>query len=130
MLSVTSQIRFMRDPTRGGMATVLNELVKRCHVGVEINETSVPMSEGVKGMCELLGMDPMYIANEGKVVVVCGKRDAGKLLQAMKKDPLGRNAAITGEIVKEHPGTAVLRTGTGGKRIIDVLMGDMLPRIC
>lgn len=130
MLSVTSQIRFMRDPTRGGAATVLNELAGKFNVGIEIDEALVPVSRGVKGMCELLGMDPMYIANEGKVIAVCGRRNARKLLRTMKKEPFGREAEIVGDIVREHPGKVILRTVSGGKRIMDVLMGDQLPRIC
>jgi hydrogenase expression/formation protein HypE len=129
-LSVSDQIRFMRDATRGGLATVLCELAERKNFGIEINEDTLPVNENVRGMCELLGFDPLYVANEGKVVIVVGKEDAEKVLKALKENELGQEAAIIGEVVDEHQGKAWLTTGIGGRRIIDMLAGEQLPRIC
>jgi len=129
-LAVTDQIRFMRDATRGGLATVLCELAENKNFGIEINEAALPVNENVKGMCELLGFDPLYVANEGKVVMVVGKKDAEKVLETLRKNKLGKEAAIIGEIVNEHLGRAWLTTGIGGRRIIDMLAGEQLPRIC
>jgi hydrogenase expression/formation protein HypE len=129
-LSVTGQMKFMRDATRGGLATVLCELVENRNFGIEIDESALPVNENVRGMCELLGFDPLYVANEGKVVLVIGKEDADKVLETLKKNVLGKNAAIIGEIVGEHKGKAWMTTGIGGRRIIDMLAGEQLPRIC
>jgi len=125
-----STVKFMRDPTRGGVATVLNELVDKIHLGIEIDESSLPLSHGVKAMCELLGFDPMHVANEGKVVIVASEPEGLKLLEAMKRNNLGLRSAIIGRVVSDHPGKVVLRNETGGRRIIDSLSGDQLPRIC
>ena len=129
-MMISDKIRFMRDATRGGLATVLCELVENKNFGIEINESVLPVNENVRGMCELLGFDPMYVANEGKVVLVVGKEDADKVLETLRNNVLGRQAAIIGEIVKEHYGKAWLTTGIGGRRIIDMLAGEQLPRIC
>jgi hydrogenase expression/formation protein HypE len=129
-LDATREMKFMRDPTRGGLATVLNELAEKKTFGIEIDESLIPVNENVRGMCELLGFDPLYVANEGKVVMVVPEEDAGNVLSALKNNELGRQAAIIGEIVSEHPGKAWLKTGIGGKRIIDMLAGEQLPRIC
>jgi hydrogenase expression/formation protein HypE len=129
-LAVTDQIRFMRDATRGGLATVLCELAEKKNFGIEINEAALPVNENVRGMCELLGFDPLYVANEGKVVMVVGKKDAEKVLETLRKNELGQKAAIIGEVVNEHLGRAWLTTGIGGRRIIDMLAGEQLPRIC
>jgi len=130
ILKVTDKISFMRDATRGGVATVVNEIAQKCKVGVEIDETCVPVNPDVRVMCEILGFDPLYIANEGKVVVVADASDADRVLNAMRKIKTGRDAAIIGEITSDHKGKAVLKTRSGGKRILDELMGDQLPRIC
>jgi len=129
-LAVTDQIRFMRDATRGGLATVLCELAEKKNFGIEINEAALLVNENVRGMCELLGFDPLYVANEGKVVMVVGKKDAEKVLETLRKNELGQKAAIIGEVVNEHLGRAWLTTGIGGRRIIDMLAGEQLPRIC
>ncbi|OQX75908.1 MAG: hydrogenase expression/formation protein HypE [Bacteroidetes bacterium 4484_249] len=129
-LNVTDNIKFMRDATRGGLATVLTELAEDSNFGIEIDENALPVNENVRGMCELLGFDPLYVANEGKVVMVVGKDDADKVLEEIKKNELGAEAAIIGEIVNEHYGKAWLTTGIGGRRIIDMLAGEQLPRIC
>jgi hydrogenase expression/formation protein HypE len=130
VLNVSDNINFMRDATRGGLATVLCELVEENKFGIEINEDTLPVNENVRGMCELLGFDPLYVANEGKVVMVVGEEDADKVLQVLKENDLGKEAAIIGEVVDDHKGKAWLTTGIGGRRIIDMLAGEQLPRIC
>ena len=123
-------VKFMRDPTRGGVATVLNELVGKIGLGIEIDESALPLNKGVKAMCEVLGFDPLHIANEGKVLIVAGQEDGLKILETLKKNILGLESSIIGRVVSEHPGKVVLRNETGGRRIIDSLSGDQLPRIC
>ncbi|MDD3877183.1 MAG: hydrogenase expression/formation protein HypE [Bacteroidales bacterium] len=130
ILNTGSRINFMRDATRGGMATVLCELAEQLKLGVEIEEFRVPVNENVRGMCELLGFDPFYVANEGKVILVVHPDDAELVLETMKLHELGKDASIIGEIVEAHPSKAILNTGIGGKRIIDMLAGEQLPRIC
>jgi len=129
-MKVSNKINFMRDATRGGLATVLCELAEHNKFGIEINEETLPVNENVRGMCELLGFDPLYVANEGKVVMVVGEEDAEAVLNALKENDLGKNAAIIGEVVDDHKGKAWLTTGIGGRRIIDMLAGEQLPRIC
>ena len=130
VLDQTGSVRFMRDATRGGVATVLNELTAKIPYGIEINEDTIPVNRGVKAMCELLGFDPLYIANEGKVILVVPGKDSSLVLEIMRKNILGRESSIIGKVVQDHPHKVVLKTTTGGKRIIDVLTGDQLPRIC
>ncbi len=130
VLDTGAGIKFMRDATRGGLATVACEITRLSRYGIDIDENSVPVDENVRGMCELLGFDPFYVANEGKVVMVADAADAEKVVQTMKSHPLGRDAAVIGEVVDEHPGRAVLHTGIGGRRIMDMLAGGQLPRIC
>lgn len=130
VLNTTDEIRFMRDATRGGLGTVLSELVKGKEFGLQVLEDKLVINEKVKGICELLGFDPLYVANEGKVVMVIGQKDAEKVLTTMQKHPLGKDASIIGEITAGHKGTAWLETVIGGKRIIDMLSGQQLPRIC
>jgi hydrogenase expression/formation protein HypE len=120
----------MRDPTRGGVAAVLNELAMKINMGIEIDESALPVNKGVKAMCEILGFDPLHIANEGKVILVAGKNECGNILEIMKQDKLGKNSAVIGRIVSEHPRKVALKTITGGRRILDQMTGDLLPRIC
>jgi hydrogenase expression/formation protein HypE len=120
----------MRDPTRGGVATVLNELAEKTGFGIEIEEFALPVSKGVSTMCELFGFDPLYIANEGKVLIVADAAESNHILEIMKRNELGRQSAIIGRVTSDHPGKVVLETATGGQRIIDTLTGDPLPRIC
>ncbi len=129
-VSTKIKINFMRDATRGGIGTVLSEMAKNREFGVHIQEDKIPMDEGVRGMCELLGFDPLYVANEGKIIMVVDNKDADKVLQILKNNKYGKNASIIGEIKDEHFGTAWLETVVGGKRIIDMLSGQQLPRIC
>lgn len=130
ILEQTTSVTFMRDPTRGGVATVLNELATKISRGIEIEESALPVNKGVQAMCELLGFDPLYIANEGKVVIVASEEESEMILRIMRKNELGREASVIGKIVAEHSGRVVLKSVTGGKRIIDSLTGDQLPRIC
>jgi hydrogenase expression/formation protein HypE len=123
-------VKFMRDPTRGGVATVLNELAEKTKLGIEISESDLPVSNGVRAMCEVLGFDPLHIANEGKVLIICNQDDAQSILNIMKDNVLGKKSAVIGRIVNDHPGRVVLKNETGGRRIIDSLTGDLLPRIC
>lgn len=130
MLATGVDIKAMRDPTRGGLATVINEFAAAANCAIVVREDAVPMRNEVKGACELLGFDPLYLANEGKLIVVVARDGAERLLAAMKKNPLGSNAAIIGEVVKDPKGKAILETPIGNKRILDMLTGEQLPRIC
>jgi len=130
VLEVSDQVKFMRDATRGGLATVLCELAESRKLGFEIDESKLPVKENVRGICELLGFDPLYVANEGKVLMIVGKKDAAKVLETLKRNELGKNAVNIGEVVDEHKGKAWMTTGIGGRRIIDMLAGEQLPRIC
>ena len=125
-----SAVKFMRDPTRGGVATVLNELAGKIGMGIEIDETAVPVNRGVQAMCEILGFDPLHVANEGKVVIVAAEEKGQEILEILRRDPLGARSAIIGQITGDHAGKVVLKNETGGRRIIDSLSGDQLPRIC
>ena len=129
-LKISDGIKFMRDATRGGLATVICELAKSKKLGITINEKDIPVKEIVKGTCEIFGFDPLYLANEGKVVMVVAKEDAEKILETMKNHPKGKEAAIIGEITQSNPGKVLMQTEVGGRRIIDMLAGEMLPRIC
>lgn len=129
MLSVGG-IKFMRDPTRGGVATVLCEIAENSNIGIKIKEEALPIHENVLSFSEILGLDPLYIANEGKVIAVVDKDKVKPMLSNMKKNVLGKESAVIGEITKENKGKVVLETVIGGKRIIDRLTGDQLPRIC
>ncbi len=130
MLKASSHIHVLRDPTRGGLATSLNEISSQSQVGMRIEESKVPVHDAVRAACEMLGYDPLYIANEGKLVAIVAPEDAERLLEAMRADPHGEEAAIVGEVVAEPRGKVLLRTGIGGTRIVDMLAGEMLPRIC
>jgi hydrogenase expression/formation protein HypE len=125
-----SAIRFMRDATRGGLATVLCEVAHDKNIGILLDEFAIPVRESVMGLCELLGFDPLYVANEGKVVMIVAKDEADKVIRAMRKDALGKQSVVIGEVVADHPGTVILETEVGGRRIVDMLSGAQLPRIC
>jgi len=129
-LQVSPNIKFMRDPTRGGVATVLCELVEQKNFGIEIDESAILVQEKVRGLCEILGFDPMYVANEGKVIMIVAQEDAEQIVDTLKKDKLGKNSVVIGEIVDDHHGKSWINTGIGGRRIIDMLAGEQLPRIC
>jgi hydrogenase expression/formation protein HypE len=123
-------VRCMRDPTRGGLATILNEWATAANVGIEIEDTAIPLREQVRGLCEVLGLDPLYVANEGKVVAALSPAFAEMALAALRGHPLGEHAAIIGCVTAAHPGTVALRTSLGVHRILQVLVGEQLPRIC
>jgi len=123
-------IKFMRDPTRGGLATVLCEIAETAGVSVQVRDEMIPVRREVSGICEILGFDPLYLANEGKVVMVVDDAIADELCDALREEDLGEDAAVIGEISGENPGEVVLRTAVGGSRLITMLAGDQLPRIC
>jgi hydrogenase expression/formation protein HypE len=130
MVEAAPDIHVLRDPTRGGLAAVLNEIARESHVGVMIREDRIPIATAVRGACELLGLDPLYVANEGKLVCFAAHEDADRLLPVMRAHPLGAHAAIIGEVIEDPDGFVQMRTGFGGTRIVDWITGDQLPRIC
>jgi hydrogenase expression/formation protein HypE len=130
ILSACPATRCMRDPTRGGLSSALNELATASRVGVVLDEAAIPIRSEVRGACELLGLDPLYVANEGKLIAVVPPEDADRALEAMRSQSLGRDAAIVGTVVADHPGMVVLRSRVGGQRVVTLLAGEQLPRIC
>jgi hydrogenase expression/formation protein HypE len=130
ILEVTDGVKFMRDATRGGLATVLAELAQKRNFGITLEESSILVRPKVRAFCELLGFDPLYVANEGKVVIITSSAEALDVLKVMQEHELGQEAVIIGEIVAENSGKAWIKTGIGGKRILDMLAGEQLPRIC
>ncbi len=130
MVSVVPAIHCLRDPTRGGLATTLNELAQQSNVGMKLQESSIPIRPAVTAACELLGLDPLYVANEGKLICICAQDDAQRLLDAMLAHPLGRQAAIIGEVIEDQHGFVQMETSFGGSRVVDWLAGEQLPRIC
>ncbi len=130
LLDACSSVRFVRDATRGGLATVLNEVAEASEVGIQIQEDKTPIRDEVKGFCEILGLDPLYLANEGKLVCAVAEEDADKALAAMNAHKHGRGSVAIGRAVAERPGRVVMETVFGGRRIVDMLVGEQLPRIC
>ena len=130
MVAAVPQIHCLRDPTRGGLATTLNELAHQSRVGMRIRQTAIPLKPEVHAACELLGLDPLYVANEGKLVAICAADDAGRLLAAMRAHPLGAEASVIGTVVADDNGFVQMETEFGGSRIVDWLAGEQLPRIC
>lgn len=130
MLAASKEIHVMRDPTRGGVASTLNEIAQQSGVGIVLQETAVPIHPPVKAACEILGFDPLYIANEGKLLAIVGREDAERLLAVMQQTQYGEEAAIIGEVTAEAKGRVLMKTNIGSTRVVDVLMGEMLPRIC
>lgn len=130
ILDVCPEVHAMRDATRGGLATVLNEFALSSEVGIRLDEQSIPVREEVMGVCEILGLDPLYLANEGKLVVVVPRSHSKSVLSAMKSHPAGEDACIVGEVIDSPPGVVLLQTAFGAERIVDMLVGDQLPRIC
>jgi hydrogenase expression/formation protein HypE len=127
---VESPVHVLRDPTRGGVASALNEIARKANLGITIDETAVPMDDEVRGACELLGFDPLYVANEGRLIAIMEEHAAGTALEAMRAHPHGRRAARIGSVVDDHPRRVVLRSSIGGQRVVDMLSGEQLPRIC
>lgn len=130
VMAVSSNVHFMRDATRGGLASVLCEIAENKEFGISIDEKSIKVTDGARGMCEVLGIDPLYVANEGKVIMIVASDDAEKVLSVMKKHELGKDSVIIGDVSNEHYGMCWMNTEIGGKRIIDMLSGEQLPRIC
>ncbi len=130
MLNATKSIRVLRDPTRGGVASVLNELAESSQIGLRIHEESIPISDEVRGACEILGLDPLYVANEGKVIAVVPPEQADVVLATMRSHPLGAESQIIGEAIAGHKGTVLMQSNIGGSRVVDMLSGEQLPRIC
>ncbi len=129
MLNSGGEIRCMRDPTRGGVSSTLNEIAEQSRVGIRLEEDAIPIREEVRGACEMLGLDPLYVANEGKLIAIVAPQAAENVLQAMRANPLGQNARLIGSVVEGSP-RVTIRTALGTSRIVDMLAGDQLPRIC
>jgi hydrogenase expression/formation protein HypE len=130
MLLASKEIHVLRDPTRGGVASALNEIAEKSQKGIRIDESAIPVTPSVQGACEILGLDPLYVANEGKLLAFVPAEQSEALLAVMRQHPLGREASIIGEVVSEHPGIVVMKTTIGGNRVVDMLSGEQLPRIC
>lgn len=130
MLDSGAALRVLRDPTRGGLATTLNEIAKQSGVGMMLHESAIAVNQPVEAACEFLGLDPLYVANEGKLIAICAPQDAPRLLQAMRAHPLGREASVIGEVLEDAHGFVQMTTRLGGRRVVDWLAGEQLPRIC
>ncbi len=130
ILAACHNVHVLRDPTRGGVTSVMTEIAQSAGVGVLLQEAAVPISEEVKGACEILGLDPLYVANEGKLIAVVPPDEADAALAAMHNHPLGKNAAVIGRVVSDHAGFVTMKTRVGGTRVVDMLSGEQLPRIC
>ena len=130
MLAVSKEIRVLRDPTRGGIASSLNEIAKLSDVGVVLHDSKVPVPRVVRSACEMLGLDPFYVANEGKLLAIVAREKADELVETMRKNEFGQKAAIIGEVVAEHKGMVVSKTTFGATRVVDMQLGEQLPRIC
>jgi len=130
MFRMGRALHVLRDPTRGGVASALNEIAERSRVGIAIEESRIPIRDDVQGACEILGLDPLYVANEGKLLAFVSPDEAQRVLAIMREHPLGRDAAIIGKVVADHPEIVLMRTRIGANRIVDMLSGEQLPRIC
>jgi hydrogenase expression/formation protein HypE len=131
MLDVGGEsIHCMRDPTRGGLSSALNEIAQRSGVSMQLDEPKIPVREAVRGACEMLGLDPLYVANEGKLIAIVNNSEAEKVLEAMRRHPLARDAQMIGRVTKQDSAPVTIRTAYGTNRIVDMLSGDQLPRIC
>jgi hydrogenase expression/formation protein HypE len=128
--AVGPEVHVLRDPTRGGLSSALNEIASSAGMGIVLEEAHIPIWDEVKGACEILGLDPLYVANEGKCLAIVAPEVAEAALEVMQSHPLGREAAIIGRVEAEHPGSVILRSQVGGKRVVDMLSGEQLPRIC
>jgi hydrogenase expression/formation protein HypE len=126
---MAEDVRFMRDPTRGGAAAVLNELVENRPFGITLHEDKIPFSPGAGGVCEMLGLDPLHVASEGRLIAICAPEVADSILEAWRADPYGEGAACIGEVTADA-GRVIMQTITGGRRLVDLPRGELLPRIC
>ncbi len=130
MLLACGNIHVMRDPTRGGVASVLNEIAGAAQVGIVIDEEAIPLDDAVRGACEILGLDPLYVANEGKLLAFVPPEGTDAVIAAMRAHPLGRESRVIGKVISEHPRVVVMKTSIGSTRVVDMLSGEQLPRIC
>ena len=130
ILAASDKVHVLRDPTRGGVGTTLNEIAESSRVGIDLKENQLPVRDAVAGVCELLGFDPLYVANEGKLLAFVAAEDVEAVLAAIRSDPYGREAVVIGEVTADHPCQVVMETRIGGRRIVDMLTGEQLPRIC
>src|SRR3990172_772283 len=130
MLEASERIHVLRDPTRGGVATTLNEIAKQSRIGIELIESSLPVRPAVRAACEMLGFDPLYVANEGKMIAIVGREDADQVLEVMRSTRYGEESVVIGEVQPDPKARVLMKTAIGSSRIVDVLMGEMLPRIC
>lgn len=130
MLAAGKGVHVLRDPTRGGLASALNEIAESAQLGVEIVDAAIPVPDQVRGACEILGLDPLYVANEGKLIAFVDPSDTAAVIGAMKRHSVGSEAVVIGQAVARHPGTVILRSRIGGSRVVDMLSGEQLPRIC
>ncbi|MCB0037964.1 MAG: hydrogenase expression/formation protein HypE [Anaerolineales bacterium] len=130
MLDICPEIHVLRDPTRGGVASSLNEIAQASKVGIVLDENKLPVQAAVRSACEFLGMDPLFVANEGKLLAIVPENKATIILEAMRQNTRGTNAAVIGRVVKQHPGMLVAKTGIGGTRVVPMQIGEQLPRIC
>ena len=130
MIAVSKSIRVLRDPTRGGVSSTLNEIAEKSRVGIRIEETQIPVREEVRGACEMLGLDPLYVANEGKLIAIVDPAEADAVVEAMRRNPLGKDARVIGTVTDKNPGWVSIRTALGSTRAVEMLAGDQLPRIC
>lgn len=130
ILEVCPDIHMMRDPTRGGVSSALNEIASKAQAGILLEESRLPLGPEIGAVCEILGLDPLYIANEGKVIMFASAEDARAVLNIMKKHPLGKEACVIGKVVDDHPGRVIMHTRIGSNRVVDMLSGEQLPRIC
>jgi hydrogenase expression/formation protein HypE len=130
ILATTPDVHVFRDPTRGGITSALSEIAQTAAVGIMLDEAHIPIGEEVKGACEILGLDPLYVANEGKLLAVVSAEEVDPALSAMRAHPLGEKAAVIGSVTADHPGFVFMKTRIGGTRVVDMLSGEQLPRIC
>ncbi len=130
MFGASKQIHVLRDPTRGGVASALNEIAESANVGIMIHENRIPVADEVRGACEILGFDPLYVANEGKLLAFVDPADSERVLSAMRSHPLGKDAVVIGEVTAVNPRSVLMRSHIGGTRVVDMLSGEQLPRIC
>jgi hydrogenase expression/formation protein HypE len=130
ILQVCPDVHMMRDPTRGGVSSALNEIAGKAQKGIRLEEKQIPLNEEIKAICEILGLDPLYIANEGKVLLFVPPAEVSKILQVMHRHSYGKEAVVIGEVVDEHPGRVVMKTLIGSNRVVDMISGEQLPRIC
>jgi hydrogenase expression/formation protein HypE len=130
LLEKYPDIHMMRDPTRGGVSSALNEIAQKANLGIQLDENAIPIKEEIKGICEVLGLDPLYIANEGKFLLFVSADVAENILELMRADSLGENGSIIGQVVEDHPGRVIMKTHIGSNRVVDMMSGEQLPRIC